>query len=40
MTLDSYDIIKEGAPIPLGKRVTLKWMGFTEEEVSYSLQEM
>lgn len=32
MTIDSYDIIKEGAPVPLGKGVTLKWMGFTAEE--------
>lgn len=34
MTLDSFDIIKEGAPVPLNKGVTLKWIGFTTEEVS------
>ena len=32
MTLDSFDIIQQG-PVPLGKGVTLKWMGITTEGV-------
>jgi hypothetical protein len=38
MTLDSYDIIQQGA-VPLGKGVISKWMGITEEGVrlSYTL---
>ncbi|KAF8308558.1 hypothetical protein DL93DRAFT_2063848 [Clavulina sp. PMI_390] len=32
MTLDSYDLIKEDAWVPLEKGATLKWMGFTNEE--------